>query len=73
VIVDPSHAMGVTAFVVPMARAAMAAGADGVIVEVHPHPEQALCDGPQALTPDLFASMMGDLKRMAQALGVRMA
>ncbi len=73
VIVDPSHAMGVTAFVAPMARAALAAGADGVIVEVHPHPEEALCDGPQALTPELFAAMMGDLRRMAQALGVKMA
>ena len=73
VIVDPSHAMGVTAFVAPMARAALAAGADGVIVEVHPHPEEALCDGPQALTPELFTAMMGDLRRMAQALGVKMA
>ena len=72
VIVDPSHAMGVTAFVAPMARAALAAGADGVIVEVHPRPAEALCDGPQALTPDLFAAMMGDLRRMAQALGVKM-
>jgi chorismate mutase/prephenate dehydratase len=71
VIVDPSHAMGVTAFVAPMARAALAAGADGVIVEVHPRPGEALCDGPQALTPELFGAMMGDLRRMAQALGVR--
>ena len=73
VIVDPSHAMGVTAFVAPMARAALASGADGVIVEVHPHPEEALCDGPQALTPDLFRAMMADLRRIAGALGVRMA
>jgi chorismate mutase/prephenate dehydratase len=73
VIVDPSHAMGVTAFVAPMARAALAAGADGVIVEVHPRPEEALCDGPQALTPEMFVAMMGDLKRMAHALGIRMA
>jgi len=73
VIVDPSHAMGVTAFVAPMARAALAAGADGVIVEVHPRPGEALCDGPQALTPELFAAMMGDLKRIAKALGVKMA
>jgi 3-deoxy-7-phosphoheptulonate synthase len=63
--------MGVTAFVAPMARAALAAGADGVIVEVHPRPGEALCDGPQALTPELFGAMMGDLRRMAQALGVR--
>ncbi len=72
VIVDPSHAMGVTAFVAPMARAALAAGADGVIVEVHPRPAEALCDGAQALTPELFAAMMGDLRRVAQALGVKM-
>lgn len=71
VIVDPSHAMGVTAFVAPMARAALAAGADGILVEVHPRPAEALCDGPQALTPELFGAMMGDLRRMAQALGVR--
>ena len=72
VIVDPSHAMGVAAFVAPMARAALAAGADGVIVEVHPRPAEALCDGAQALTPDLFVAMMGDLRRVAQALGVKM-
>ncbi len=72
VIVDPSHALGITAFVAPMARAALAAGADGVIVEVHPRPAEALCDGAQALTPDLFAAMMGDLRRVAQALGVKM-
>jgi 3-deoxy-7-phosphoheptulonate synthase len=71
VIVDPSHAMGVTAYVASMARAALAAGADGVIVEVHPRPEEALCEGPQALTPALFGAMMGDLRRMAQALGIR--
>ena len=73
VLVDPSHAMGVTAYVAPMAKAALAAGADGVIVEVHPRPKEALCDGPQALTPDLFAQMMSDLRRMAQALGVKLA
>jgi chorismate mutase/prephenate dehydratase len=72
VIVDPSHAMGVAAYVAPMARAALAAGADGIIVEVHPRPAEALCDGPQALTPDLFVAMMGDLRRVAQALGVKM-
>ncbi len=72
VIVDPSHAMGVAAYVAPMARAALAAGADGILVEVHPRPAEALCDGPQALTPDLFVAMMGDLHRVAQALGVKM-
>jgi chorismate mutase/prephenate dehydratase len=69
---DPSHAMGVAAFVAPMARAALAAGADGVIVEVHPRPAEAPGDGAHALTPDLFAAMMGDLRRVAQALGVKM-
>ena len=72
VIVDPSHALGITAYVAPMSRAALAAGADGVIVEVHPRPAEALCDGAQALTPELFAAMMGDLRRVAQALGVKM-
>ncbi|MBK9964259.1 MAG: 3-deoxy-7-phosphoheptulonate synthase [Holophagales bacterium] len=72
VIVDPSHAMGVAAFVAPMARAALAAGADGVIVEVHPRPAEAPGDGAHALTPDLFAAMMGDLRRVAHAIGVKM-
>ncbi len=52
--------------------ASLAAGADGIIVEVHPRPAEALCDGSQALTPDLFVAMMGDLRRVAQALGVKM-
>ena len=68
VIVDPSHAMGVTAFVAPMARAALAAGADGVIVEVHPRPEEALCDGPQALTPVMFSALMARLAPIAAAM-----
>ncbi len=61
VIVDPSHAGGRRDLVVPLARAALAAGADGVIVDVHPHPEAALCDGPQALV-DV------DLMELAEAL-----
>jgi 3-deoxy-7-phosphoheptulonate synthase len=69
VVVDPSHATGRWDLVAPMARAALAAGADGVMVEVHEHPEEALCDGPQALLPERFAEMMGDLRRLADALG----
>jgi 3-deoxy-7-phosphoheptulonate synthase len=61
VIVDPSHAAGRRHLVVPLARAALAVGADGVIVDVHPHPEQALCDGPQAL-------MDPDLRDLAEAM-----
>ncbi len=61
VIVDPSHAVGRRDLVVPMARAAKAVGADGIIVETHPKPEEALSDGPQALTPEMFAEMMAEL------------
>lgn len=63
VLVDPSHASGKREMVVPLARAAFAAGADGVIVEVHPHPEKALSDGRQSLSPELFAEMMRGLDR----------
>ena len=61
VIVDPSHAVGRRDLVIPMARAAKAVGADGIIVEIHPKPEEALSDGPQALTMDMFAEMMATL------------
>jgi len=61
VIVDPSHSGGRRDLVLPLARAAIAAGADGVIIDVHPHPESALCDGPQALVD-------GDLRALAQAV-----
>ena len=54
VIVDPSHATGISKLVKPMAFAATAAGADGLIIEVHNDPEHALCDGPQSLTPEAF-------------------
>ncbi len=69
VIVDPSHATGRWELVAPMACAALAAGADGVMVEVHPHPEDALCDGPQALLPERFIEMMERLGSLAEALG----
>lgn len=69
VIVDPSHAVGRADRVIPMARAAIAAGADGLIVEVHHDPAYALCDGEQALVPTSFQSMMEQLARIASAIG----
>ena len=69
VLVDPSHATGKWDLVAPMALAATAAGADGIMVEVHPRPEEALSDGPQALLPSRFRQMMADLKRVAEAVG----
>jgi len=69
VVVDPSHATGLRELVTPMALAAAAAGADGLMVEVHPHPEQALCDGPQALTPVGFEQLMQRLQPVALAVG----
>ncbi|HWO70424.1 MAG TPA: 3-deoxy-7-phosphoheptulonate synthase [Actinomycetota bacterium] len=73
VIVDPSHATGKRALVGPMARAAVAAGADGVMLDVHPNPEEALCDGPQALTPADLLGLAADLRAVAGALGRPMA
>jgi len=61
VIVDPSHASGRRELVAPMSRAAVAAGADGLMIEVHPDPERARCDGPQSLRPEQFASLMDEL------------
>ena len=69
VIVDPSHAVGVRGYVESVALAAAAAGADGIIVEVHPRPEEALSDGDQSLTPEGFADMMEKLRRVAEAVG----
>lgn len=69
VIVDPSHATGKWDLVPPMALAAVAAGADGIMVEVHPRPEEALSDGPQALLPSTFAKLMHDLGTLAAAVG----
>ena len=73
VIVDPSHAGGDADLVAPLAFAAIAAGADGLIVEVHPDPEHALSDGDQSLGPDAFATMMGRLAAFAAAAGRSMA
>jgi len=69
VIVDPSHAVGKRHLVAPMSRAALAAGADAVMIDVHPDPESALCDGPQALTPDEMLDLGRELERLADALG----
>lgn len=65
VIVDPSHAVGDCRYVCPLARAALAVGADGVMVEVHISPETALCDGEQSLKPEVFRELMDDLRGMA--------
>ena len=69
VIVDPSHATGVAWMVEPMAKAAVAAGANGIIVEVHNDPKRALCDGQQSLTIDEFGSLINKLKKIAEVEG----
>jgi len=66
---DPSHAVGLRDKVPPMARAAVAAGADGLMIEIHHEPEKALSDGPQALLPEQFSSLMSELKLIASAIG----
>ena len=68
IIVDPSHATGVRSRVAPMARAAVAAGAHGLMIEVHDRPDQALCDGPQAMSPEAFAALMRELEAIASVL-----
>ena len=69
VIADPSHGTGKWDLVRPVSRAAIAAGADGVIVEVHPHPELAKSDGAQSLKPSVFAELMADLAKISAAVG----
>jgi len=69
VLVDPSHGTGLREKVVPMSRAAIACGADGVMVEVHPQPDQALSDGPQSLYPDQFKKLMSDLEVVGILVG----
>ena len=68
VIVDPSHGTGVRSYVMPMSRASIAAGADGLIVEVHPKPECALSDGSQTLYADKFNEYMSEVKKIALAM-----
>jgi 3-deoxy-7-phosphoheptulonate synthase len=69
IIVDPSHAAGHYTYVPAIARAAIAAGADGLLIEVHPNPKEALVDGLQSLTPSDFKRLMGEVKAIAEALG----
>ena len=73
VILDPSHATGHWDYVAPIARAAIAAGADGLIVEVHPDPKNAASDGKQSLKPESFAEMVKQVKAIAEAMGRRIA
>ncbi len=67
IVVDPSHGTGLARYVAPMAKAAVVAGADGVMIEMHPDPKRALSDGSQALSPDQFTELMRDLSRLAGA------
>ena len=68
IVVDPSHATGIASLVEPMALAAAAAGADGLMIEVHNNPAEALCDGPQSLTPEQFASVAAKVRKVREAL-----
>lgn len=72
IIVDPSHGVGTRRFVAPMARAAVAAGADGVMVEIHPNPDKALSDGPQSLTFEEFGLLMNRCRIIATTIGRRL-
>ena len=69
IVVDPSHATGYARLVEPMAVAAVAAGADGLMIEVHNNPAKALCDGPQSLTPEAFAQVMKKVEAVRRCLG----
>ena len=69
VVVDPSQGTGKRSLVIAMTKAAVAVGADGLLIEVHPHPDKALKDGAQSLTCDNFAHLVADLKPIAQAVG----
>jgi 3-deoxy-7-phosphoheptulonate synthase len=72
ILVDPSHATGKSSLVAPLSMAALAAGADGLIIEVHNDPAAALCDGPQSLTPQAFDELMQKIRPLAKALGRKM-
>jgi len=69
IIIDPSHAAGIWGLVPALAKAGISAGADGLIIEVHSHPEEAVSDGAQSLIPSNFNKLMGELKKVAQAIG----
>jgi 3-deoxy-7-phosphoheptulonate synthase len=68
IVADPSHGTGRRDKVLPMSRAAVAAGADGLLIEVHPHPDKALSDGAQSLNPAQFAELMTQIRRVAAAV-----
>jgi len=72
ILVDPSHGTGKRDSVLPMARAAVATGCDGILVEVHNHPEKALSDGPQSIYPDQFARMMDEIEQIAPVVARRL-
>ena len=69
VFVDPSHGVGLSDFIAPLSKAALAAGADGLLLETHPNPSEALCDGQQALTFEKFSELLCDLKKIARVFG----
>ena len=73
IVADPSHGTGIRGKVLPMARAAVAAGADGLLVEVHPTPERALSDGVQSISPEEFVELMRQCRAIAGVLGRRIA
>ena len=68
VVVDPSHGTGKSKLVIPIARASVAAGADGLIIEVHPDPEHAVSDGAQSITPSAFGQLVAQCRRIAAAV-----
>lgn len=69
IVVDPSHAAGKRTLVSPLSKAAVACGADGLLIDIHPYPEKALCDGDQALLPEELQKLMEELRPIAQAIG----
>jgi 3-deoxy-7-phosphoheptulonate synthase len=72
IVIDPSHGVGKWGLVAPMAKAAVAAGADGLMIEVHTQPDEAFSDGEQSLKPDVFKKLMSELKPIARAVGREM-
>jgi 3-deoxy-7-phosphoheptulonate synthase len=71
IIVDPSHATGKRAYIASMAKAALAAGANGLLIEIHPDPEQSISDGSQSISPDEFKALMDDLRAIASCLRIK--
>jgi 3-deoxy-7-phosphoheptulonate synthase len=69
IVVDPSHSVGISSIIPSMSLAAIAAGADGLIIEIHPNPNTALCDGPQSLDFEVFSNLMGKVRKIALAIG----